>query len=79
MTPRLSALTRVLPRGRRHCGACSGEGTIPGSFAFGRERHCTCAAVPGKIPQMTLHAAACDSVPCPFCQLLRDGWTKTRS
>lgn len=65
-------LTVRIPRlGRRlsgpRCSVCEGYGTLPCAEVFPRDPVCTCGA--GEFDEMTVHAADCDTVPCPFCQL----------
>lgn len=51
------------------CSVCDGFGTVPRSAVFlPALRVCTCGA--GPFDEMTLHDVHCDTVPCPFCQLL---------
>ncbi len=57
-----------MPR-RDTCGACGDAHVLPGSYVFARPSQCTCGA--GPYDAVTLHDACCDTVPCPFCQLLR--------
>jgi hypothetical protein len=56
-----------LPR-RRHCDVCGDDGFVPADCVFDRDTACTCGA--GPVDAWTLHAPECDTVPCPFCQLL---------
>lgn len=49
------------------CTVCEGTGFLPRQWVTGL-RECTCGA--GPLDELTLHAAGCDSVPCPFDQLL---------
>lgn len=56
---------------RERCAACDDTGFIAAAGVLGRDPVCTCGAgAPGD--EMTLHAVECDSVPCPFDQLLSD-------
>lgn len=56
---------------RDTCGVCNDAHALPGAFAFGRDSECTCGA--GPYDDWTLHDPGCDTVPCPFCQLLYRG------
>ena len=47
------------------CPVCDGFRVLPRLHHFGLV--CTCGA--GPVDEMTLHDVACDTVPCPFCQL----------
>jgi hypothetical protein len=62
--------TRPFTFRRHHCDVCSALGTVPAGPVFGRGPQCTCGA--GPFDELTLHAGDCDTVPCPFCQLLGD-------
>lgn len=57
-----------LPRRRHYCDVCASTRWVSGSYVFNRGTVCTCGA--GPYDELTLHDGACDSVPCPFCQLL---------
>lgn len=60
------------PKRGKPCTECEGYGTLIASWAFGRARVCDCGAIaasPGQLAEMVLHAAECDTVPCPFCGL----------
>ena len=53
---------------RYSCAVCGGYEWISRDYVWpARGLHCTCGA-PGGLA--SLHAVDCDSVPCPFCQLL---------
>jgi hypothetical protein len=54
---------------RYHCAVCDGEEWLSGSYVYNRDPVCTCAAG-SRDDELVLHAPDCDSVPCPFCQLL---------
>jgi len=71
---------------RYHCAVCDGEEWLSGSFvyargdgeewlsggfAYARAPVCTCP-VGSRDNDLVLHAPDCDSVPCPFCQLLNE-------
>ena len=56
---------------RDTCGVCQDTHVLPGRAVFGRVSECTCGA--GSYDLKTLHDAGCDTVPCPFCQLLSRG------
>lgn len=62
-------LTRRKPR--PFCAVCDGLGWLNGWYVYDRDLVCTCGA--GPADELTLHAGDCDSVPCPFCPLLREG------
>jgi hypothetical protein len=54
---------------RYHCNVCDGFKTlIAEAYLPGHEPVCTCGA--GPLDKVTLHDVNCDTVPCPFCQLL---------
>lgn len=53
---------------RYHCDVCDGYQTVPADTVFERDRVCTCGA--GPLDAMTVHDGECDTVSCPFCQLL---------
>ena len=55
---------------RYYCDVCDGLSSVPADVLYRRDRVCTCGVTPHFIPQLTLHADDCDTVPCPFCQLL---------
>jgi hypothetical protein len=55
---------------RRYCAPCAGFHVLPGGYVFGRGTACTCGA--GPVDELTLHTVDCDTVPCPFCQLLNE-------
>ena len=65
---------RGLPR--LHCGVCDGDGFLSADYVFAREPVCTCGA--GPYDEWTLHSPDCDTVPCPFCQLLDDSAAGSR-
>ena len=50
-----------------NCPVCEGFGTVPRSLVPS-SRICTCGA--GPVNELTLHDVHCDTVPCPFCQLM---------
>ena len=54
-------------RARRQCAACEGYGRLPASWVFARDDGCTCGQ--GRDDDLAFHDLACDTVPCPFCQL----------
>jgi hypothetical protein len=54
---------------RYHCAVCDGEEWLSGSYVYDRAPVCTCPAG-SRDDEMVLHTPDCDSVPCPFCQLL---------
>jgi hypothetical protein len=73
-------ITRALRRLARRpasspCAPCEGYGTVPGAEVFLRDPDCTCGA--GDYDDLTFHDIACDTVPCPFCQLLPDKKLRT--
>lgn len=50
------------------CAVCDGDGTVMATWAYKRRvRACTCGAGDG---QLVMHDYRCDTVPCPFCQLV---------
>jgi heterodisulfide reductase subunit B len=63
----LPVLLRRKHRVQEHCAVCDGDGVLSGSYIFARSTVCTCGA--GPVNELTLHAADCDTVPCPFCHL----------
>ena len=48
-----------------NCPVCEGFRVLPRLHVLGLV--CTCGA--GPLDELTLHDVACDTVPCPFCQL----------
>jgi hypothetical protein len=59
------------PVPRRHCSLCNDTHYVSISFFGKRGPLCTCGAG-DPADEMTLHAADCDSVPCPLDQLLQE-------
>jgi hypothetical protein len=55
---------------RYHCDVCDGLKSVLADILFERDRVCTCGVTLHDIPELTLHDVDCDTVPCPFCQLL---------
>lgn len=64
-----------LPR-RRHCDVCGDQEILLGAVVYRRYTVCTCGA--GPVDAWTLHTPECDTVPCPFCQLLGEAALVTR-
>jgi hypothetical protein len=56
----------VLPR-RRRCDVCVDTHFVSNCYVYAREAQCTCGAGDD---ELAFHTVSCDSVPCPFCQLL---------
>jgi hypothetical protein len=64
------AVGRVLRTGhRKHCTVCSNTGWVSISWFRRREAVCTCGAG-DPADEMIFHTVDCDSVVCPFDQLL---------
>jgi hypothetical protein len=62
----MTMTTTMLPVA--HCFMCSDTGFTGILRGPGASPVCTCGA--GLLDELTLHAADCDAVPCPFDQLL---------
>ena len=55
---------------RALCSVCEGYGIVARAEVYLRDPVCDCGA--GPYDELTLHAPDCDSVPCPFDQLIGD-------
>lgn len=55
---------------RSGCSVCNDTGWVSISFFGKRAAVCTCGA--GPCDELTLHAPECDSVRCPFDQLMSE-------
>lgn len=63
------AAAGIRARQDSHCPCCSGMRTLQRSWVFSREPECDCGMAGG---QFAFHLGECDSVPCPFCQLVEE-------
>jgi hypothetical protein len=60
-----------LPGRNVRCAVCEDFGSVPSGWVYNAPGiNCTCGAAPGELPELTFHDVQCDTLPCPFCQLL---------
>lgn len=67
MTMKFRRLTRRL-RGR-HCAVCDDYKRVMAGPVL--QRHISCDCGRGNDPEV-MHPVTCDTLPCPFCTLLRE-------
>jgi hypothetical protein len=64
-------LHRPAPVPRKYCAVCEDFGSVPSGWVYASPGiNCTCGAVPDELAELTFHDPQCDTLPCPFCQLL---------